>query len=565
MKFNQLLKGITGLACLSSVAFASDCENIREYLLRKTYSVNILEECIENDKGEVTTLKINNVRSTLSQQNINDLTSYKSLNVFQFKYSQEYLFNIQHENGLMHGDYLYDSDINIIVTGDRNEEDIIPEIVVPNFEIDELPNLTEFNLINYSFHNVYYNPYVYGWFVPKLSKIPADNILKLPKSLKKLYIEGVELNQDYIDVIGTLTDLKELYLNSCDLKGLKLDSLKNIPTITIEDHTSTDEKIYGSIPPNVLSQLTGVKELTLKHIELDGYMIKEIGELTNLEKLNLKKCIEIRYYGYMSARPACMYEGTKCYDMQKHDINWDELKNLTKLKSLNYDRLSIPEEVVKDIKGLKVTSNAFDIQGEYYELLERQDNLRTTIYEKYVYNVNSVFFIEPSEILASQEDLVDDSTETTAMEEATETSEVSEDDDESNATDAIEINENDGTETVIVTEFDDSYTGTASETEDEEEANTDAVNESECPKGDALGYDCCSHCHSIYEDEDGLWGIEHKHWCVIPDHCHAQYEECWSIKEGYPCCDHCKVHLTDKDGQWGIMNKNWCGIPTTCN
>jgi len=77
-------------------------------------------------------------------------------------------------------------------------------------------------------------------------------------------------------------------------------------------------------------------------------------------------------------------------------------------------------------------------------------------------------------------------------------------------------------------------------------------------------YKNCSHCHSIYEDKDGLWGSENGKWCIIPDHCKAEYEECWSIKKGYPCCDHCKVRTVDKNGSWGVMNNNWCGIPTSC-
>jgi len=299
-------------------------------------------------------------------------------------------------------------------------------------------------------------------------------------------------------------------------------------------------------------------------------MIKEIGELTNLNELKLKKCIEIKYLSYMSARPACMYEGTECYDMQKHDINWDDLRNLSNLQSLDFEGLAIPEEIKADMKSLShFTSAQYNIQDEYNQRLQRQKELRTTIYEKIAYNVYSVVLIDPSEILLNEEeptDLIedDDSTGTIEIDGSTET-EVSENDDE---TDIIEIDDNEGAESVYVTVYDDDYTGTASETDDED-ANTDTVdtdaNESECPKGDVLGYDCCTHCHSIYEDEDGLWGVENKHWCVIPDHCYAKYEECWSVKYGYPCCDHCKVRLTDKDGKWGIMNKNWCGVPSSCN
>jgi len=87
-----------------------------------------------------------------------------------------------------------------------------------------------------------------------------------------------------------------------------------------------------------------------------------------------------------------------------------------------------------------------------------------------------------------------------------------------------------------------------------------------CSKAEALGYKCCSHCKSIYEDKDGLWGSENGKWCVIPDQCEALYDSCWSLKKGYSCCDHCNVNTVDKHGlPWGVMNKKWCGILPTCD
>eukprot|EP00833_Pecoramyces_ruminatium_P006541 jgi/Orpsp1_1/1180573/evm.model.c7180000073956.1 len=83
-------------------------------------------------------------------------------------------------------------------------------------------------------------------------------------------------------------------------------------------------------------------------------------------------------------------------------------------------------------------------------------------------------------------------------------------------------------------------------------------------KFEALGYKCCTHCVSIYEDEDGLWGSEDGEWCGISDKCIKSYEECWSNQLGYPCCDSCNVILTDESGAWGAMNNDWCGIPSTC-
>ncbi|OUM64797.1 Non-catalytic module family DOC2, partial [Piromyces sp. E2] len=78
------------------------------------------------------------------------------------------------------------------------------------------------------------------------------------------------------------------------------------------------------------------------------------------------------------------------------------------------------------------------------------------------------------------------------------------------------------------------------------------------------GYECCSHCNNIYEDEDGQWGVENGQWCGIPEQC-SEEETCWALKEGYPCCDHCVIVSEDETGLWGIMNGKWCGIPTRCN
>ncbi|ORX50075.1 glycoside hydrolase [Piromyces finnis] len=41
-------------------------------------------------------------------------------------------------------------------------------------------------------------------------------------------------------------------------------------------------------------------------------------------------------------------------------------------------------------------------------------------------------------------------------------------------------------------------------------------------KFEALGYKCCSHCYSIYQNDDGFWGIENNEWCGIPDECNLK-------------------------------------------
>jgi len=41
-------------------------------------------------------------------------------------------------------------------------------------------------------------------------------------------------------------------------------------------------------------------------------------------------------------------------------------------------------------------------------------------------------------------------------------------------------------------------------------------------------------------------------------------EECWSEKLGYHCCERCESVYQDEDGIWGIENDEWCGIPYSC-
>jgi len=90
------------------------------------------------------------------------------------------------------------------------------------------------------------------------------------------------------------------------------------------------------------------------------------------------------------------------------------------------------------------------------------------------------------------------------------------------------------------------------------------INSSSC-KFLALGYQCCSHCYYIYEDDNGYWGVEKNQWCGIPDRCNNKNEKCWSAKYGYPCCKDCNVYLKDKYGSWGVLDNDWCGIPDSCN
>ncbi|OUM66052.1 hypothetical protein PIROE2DRAFT_6850, partial [Piromyces sp. E2] len=218
----------------------------------------------------------------------------------------------------------YDVESNVYVLGGDEDIKRLPKVTVPSFVLDELSELTEFKLINYNYFAE--DNYYFDVFKTKGSNIPSDNQFKLPKSLKKLYIEGVNLNQNYIDTISKLKNLDELHFNTCDLNKLKLGSI-NVPSLIIEDKTND----YGFIPENVLNQLKNVKKLTLKHIEIQDYMLKNLSELTNLEELIMDNCVDVNYYSYQTVAHGCAYN---CYPDFRHELDWSVLLSLTKLKSL---------------------------------------------------------------------------------------------------------------------------------------------------------------------------------------------------------------------------------------
>jgi len=59
MKFNKIFKGLTGIAIFCSSVLAkkqNDCVDIKNYLKDKQYADKIIDQCIENDEGHVTTL-----------------------------------------------------------------------------------------------------------------------------------------------------------------------------------------------------------------------------------------------------------------------------------------------------------------------------------------------------------------------------------------------------------------------------------------------------------------------------------------------------------------------------
>jgi len=49
---------------------------------------------------------------------------------------------------------------------------------------------------------------------------------------------------------------------------------------------------------------------------------------------NIVSCIDYNYYNSVGNRHGCMYEGSGCFEIYRYELNWEYLKDLTKLNIL---------------------------------------------------------------------------------------------------------------------------------------------------------------------------------------------------------------------------------------
>ena len=49
---------------------------------------------------------------------------------------------------------------------------------------------------------------------------------------------------------------------------------------------------------------------------------------------NIVNCIDYNYYSRVGGEHGCMYEGSGCFEIFRYELNWEYLKDLTKLNTL---------------------------------------------------------------------------------------------------------------------------------------------------------------------------------------------------------------------------------------
>jgi len=242
------------------------------------------------------------------------------------------------------------------------------------------------------------------------------NILKYCQSLKKLVIQGGNIDSVILDGISYMTELEELELSEVSFKGdgdfPSFENLKNLTKLDIYCSWSNSDSF-----PSSFLYLTGLKTLfignckgtfstplddslnwgnlkNLEYIQIINtsptlFDPKYLGDLSNLKEVHLN------YNGYMEvAEITGNSSSLEVLDLSKNSIASlpKSISNLGKLEKLdlsNNNIISLPEEIgnLKNLKVLNLNNN--NLQSlpeeignlEMLEQLEFRDNKLTSVPE----------------------------------------------------------------------------------------------------------------------------------------------------------------------------------------
>eukprot|EP00833_Pecoramyces_ruminatium_P002005 jgi/Orpsp1_1/1176037/evm.model.c7180000056173.1 len=284
---NFSLKNIIYFITLSSFALIkaeNDCATIKEIIKNGGY----INDCVENEQGNVINLSIDYCNE-ISSENIDKIFAFDTIETLTY-----------HNREI--------------------KNDFVP--------FDKLTHLKELYFINYIYDEFGYRNYYE--FSVNFGQFASD--VKLPKSIKKLTIEGLEFNQQAINEIATLTDLEEVTLNYCMIDKLDLEAigeLKKLSTLTIRENHANNYN--GYLATNVLKHFKHLKTLTFIAVKLNDEHINEISALTHLKELIFKNIVF-------------------------SNLNFESFENLSNLTALEIEpRSGIPfeENILKYSKNLK--------------------------------------------------------------------------------------------------------------------------------------------------------------------------------------------------------------------
>jgi len=230
--------------------YIGDCLEIKK--INKEYEIY---ECIENEKGKVTRLDIHIHSDELSEAE--KLLTYETITDLSFR--------------------IWNADFFI-----NKEKYKFPKSIT---NLKNLKNL----VLDYDIYD-YYCEKKRNCDTEIYTEITLDRnyISSLSKTLEKLTLKHIDVNQNTIDEIATLNNLKDLSFESCFFsKNIKFNSLNNIKKISFMGDNNPhyfDKSNYSKLPDTLYS-MENLEELLIS--DEDIILSEKIGNLKKLRVLNL--------------------------------------------------------------------------------------------------------------------------------------------------------------------------------------------------------------------------------------------------------------------------------------
>jgi len=261
MNLKLLFKALS-FSFVTSFVFADDCNEIKEYLEKKSLNyTTTIEKCSMNDQGKVIELKVNN--EDLQEEDVNKILSYDSIKNLEYIV----VFNKSEEP-----DSLY-------------SYPIIPHPGYSGFP-SVIVNLSELEELNFN-----YNHYRSIKYFPDIKQISIeDEIFKMPKNIKILTLSQIDLSNENLKELSTLTNLEEINFNHCKFGEDGFTHFENNNKII--KLSIINSKAHSNAIPDHIGKIKSLKKVYIEKNKCKDESY-DFTELENLESLYidlLKEC-----------------------------------------------------------------------------------------------------------------------------------------------------------------------------------------------------------------------------------------------------------------------------------
>ena len=193
-----------------------------------------------------------------------------------------------------------------------------------------------------SYADLKYMPYLQSLVI---SSGHSDDlsILSVMESLTSLYISDTTVNEETLEIIGSMLYLKELTLSDCGLS-----TIVPLSNLTLLEYLDLSDNTIRNVQP--LENLTGITRLHLQHNVLT--------DLNSISKLNALTELDISYNALTTLAPICTITG-----LERLDASHNSLPNILGVDQLvNLRYLALGSNSITSIRALSACTALTELQ-----------------------------------------------------------------------------------------------------------------------------------------------------------------------------------------------------------